>query len=130
MIEHSTMRVLHAPTLGWRNVDVLDLLTTAIGLPVHIENSGRACALAQLWAMHGAPSSSAGDFVFVSVSDGLGLGVIVRGELLRGRHNVAGEFGHVPLSMDGPRCSCGATGCWEAYVLEPRDARAVLRTSG
>ena len=116
MIEHSTMRVLHAPTLGWRNVDVLDLLTTAIGLPVHIENSGRACALAQLWAMHGGPSSSAGDFVFVSVSDGLGLGVIVRGELLRGRHNVAGEFGHVPLTMDGPRCSCGATGCWEAYV--------------
>jgi predicted NBD/HSP70 family sugar kinase len=116
MIEHSTMRVLHAPTLGWRNVDVRDLLTSAIGLPVQIENSGRACALAQLWAMHGAPSASAGDFVFVSVSDGLGIGVIVRGELLRGRHNVAGEFGHVPLTMDGPRCSCGATGCWEAYV--------------
>ena len=116
MIEHSTMRVLHAPTLGWRNVDVHDLLAAAIGLPVQIENSGRACALAQLWAMHGGTSTSAGDFVFVSVSDGLGLGVIVRGELLRGRHNVAGEFGHVPLTMDGPRCSCGATGCWEAYV--------------
>jgi predicted NBD/HSP70 family sugar kinase len=116
MIEHSTMRVLHAPTLGWRNVDVLDLLRSAIGLPVHIENSGRACALAQLWAMHGSVTSSVGDFVFVSVSDGLGLGVIVRGELLRGRHNVAGEFGHVPLAMDGPRCSCGASGCWEAYV--------------
>jgi predicted NBD/HSP70 family sugar kinase len=115
MIEHATMRVLHAPTLGWRNVDVRDLLASAIGLPVQIENSGRACALAQLWAMHGG-SPSAGDFVFVSVSDGLGLGVIVRGELLRGRHNVAGEFGHVPLTMDGPRCSCGATGCWEAYV--------------
>ena len=115
MIEHSTMRVLHAPTLGWRNVDVRDLLASAIGLPVQIENSGRACALAQLWAMHGG-SPSAGDFVYVSVSDGLGLGVIVRGELLRGRHNAAGEFGHVPLTMDGPRCSCGATGCWEAYV--------------
>jgi predicted NBD/HSP70 family sugar kinase len=116
MIEHATMRVLHAPTLGWRNVDVRDLLVSGIGLPVHIENSGRACALAQLWAMHGGTSTSIGDFVFVSVSDGLGLGVIVRGELLRGRHNVAGEFGHVPLTMDGPRCSCGATGCWEAYV--------------
>ena len=116
MIEHSTMRVLHAPTLGWRNVDVHGLLADAIGLPVHIENSGRACALAQLWAMHGGNGSSAGDFVFVSVSDGLGIGVIVRGELLRGRHNVAGEFGHVPLTMDGPRCSCGAVGCWEAYV--------------
>ena len=36
--------------------------------------------------------------------------------MLRGRHNIAGEFGHVPLSLDGPRCSCGANGCWEAYV--------------
>jgi predicted NBD/HSP70 family sugar kinase len=116
LIEHSTMRVLHAPTLGWRNVDILDSLVSAIGLPVQIENSGRACALAQLWAMHGGLPTSAGDFVFVSVSDGLGFGVIVRGELMRGRHNVAGEFGHVPLTIGGPRCSCGAAGCWEAYV--------------
>jgi predicted NBD/HSP70 family sugar kinase len=35
---------------------------------------------------------------------------------MRGRHNIAGEFGHVPLSLDGPRCSCGANGCWEAYI--------------
>jgi predicted NBD/HSP70 family sugar kinase len=116
MVEHSTMRVLHAPTLGWRNVELREPLTAALGLPVQIENSGRACALAQLWAMHDAAPAAAGDFVFVTVSDGLGLGVIVRGELLRGRHNVAGEFGHVPLTLNGPRCSCGATGCWEAYV--------------
>jgi predicted NBD/HSP70 family sugar kinase len=42
--------------------------------------------------------------------------MVVNGELMRGRRNTAGEFGHVPLSIDGPRCSCGATGCWEAYV--------------
>jgi Transcriptional regulator/sugar kinase len=36
--------------------------------------------------------------------------------VLRGRHNIAGEFGHVPLSLDGPRCACGSNGCWEAYV--------------
>jgi predicted NBD/HSP70 family sugar kinase len=116
MVEHSTMRVLHAPTLGWRNVDLREPLAAATGLPVQIENSGRACALAQLWAMHGGAVTSSGDLVFISVSDGLGVGVIIHGEVLRGRHNVAGEFGHVPLSMDGPRCSCGATGCWEAYV--------------
>lgn len=118
MIEHPSMRVLHAPQLGWRNVDLLEPLAAAVSLPVQIENSGRACALAQLWAMHtsGAPGSVGGDLIFVTVSDGLGLGVVIHGELLRGRHNVAGEFGHVPLSMTGPRCSCGATGCWEAYV--------------
>jgi predicted NBD/HSP70 family sugar kinase len=118
MIEQATMRVIHAPQLGWRNVDLRDPLAAAIGLPVQVENSGRACALAQLWAMHGTQprATVSGDLIFVTVSDGLGLGVVIHGELLRGRHNAAGEFGHVPLSMNGPRCSCGAYGCWEAYV--------------
>ena len=61
-------------------------------------------------------AAPAGDLVFVSVSDGVGVGVMIHGEVLRGRHNIAGEFGHVPLSLDGPRCSCGSNGCWEAYV--------------
>ena len=118
MIEYPTMRVLHAPQLGWRNVELRERLAAAVGLPVQIENSGRACALAQLWALQSSGSAHAagGDLVFITVSDGLGVGVVVHGELLRGRHNVAGEFGHVPLSMNGPRCSCGAIGCWEAYV--------------
>ena len=116
MVEHSSMRVLHAPTLGWRNVSLREQLSTATGLPVQIENSGRACALAQMWATRNSPTPPVGDLVFVSVSDGVGVGVIIQGDVLRGRHNIAGEFGHVPLSLDGPRCSCGANGCWEAYV--------------
>jgi predicted NBD/HSP70 family sugar kinase len=119
MVEHSTMRVLHAPTLGWRDVDLREPLAAATGLRVQIENSGRACALAQLWAMRDAAAHPAGDLVFVTVSDGVGVGVVMNGEVLRGRHNVAGEFGHIPLSLDGPRCSCGANGCWEAYVANP-----------
>jgi len=119
MVEHSTMRVLHAPTLGWRNVDLREGLAAATGLPVQIENSGRACALAQAWAMREDLGGLAGDLVFVSISDGVGVGVMIHGEVLRGRHNIAGEFGHVPLSLDGPRCSCGSNGCWEAYVSNP-----------
>ncbi len=115
MVEQGMGRVLHAPTLGWRDVDLRDPLAEAIGIPVHMENSGKACALAQLWATRSDVVAS-GSSVFVSVSDGLGVGIIINGELLRGRHNTAGEFAHVPLSVDGPRCSCGATGCWEAYV--------------
>jgi N-acetylglucosamine repressor len=116
MVERPSMRVLHAPTLGWRDVDLREMLAKATRLPVEIENSGRVCALAQLWAMHGGREGPAGDFVFVSVSDGLGVGVSYHREVLRGRHNLAGEFGHIPLSLDGPRCSCGSAGCWEAYV--------------
>jgi len=114
MTDPSSGRVLHAPTLGWRDVNLKDPLAAATGLPVHVENSGRACALAQVWATRG--DAHTGDLAFVSVSDGVGVGIVVNGEILRGRHNIAGEFGHVPLSIDGPRCSCGATGCWEAYV--------------
>ena len=143
MVNPALGRVLHAPTLGWRDVSLRDPLAAALGIPVHIENSGKACALAQLWATRSDVAASANS-VFVSVSDGVGTGVVVNGEILRGRHNTAGEFGHVPLSVDGPRCSCGATGCWEAYVsnlatlsryfgrdltdARPRDAESVTFT--
>lgn len=115
MVDPASGRVLHAPTLSWREVNLRDPLAMALGIPVQIENSGKACALAQLWATRSDVVAS-GNSVFVSVSDGVGVGIVVNGELLRGRHNTAGEFGHVPLSIDGPRCSCGATGCWESYV--------------
>jgi predicted NBD/HSP70 family sugar kinase len=115
MVDHVTGRVLHAPTLGWQNVDIREPLARAIGLPVHIENSGRACALAQSWEARNL-AAPVGDLVYVSVSDGVGVGVMINGELVRGRHNIAGEFAHMPLSLDGPRCSCGARGCWESYI--------------
>ena len=115
MTDSLTSRVINAPTLDWHDVDIKEALSAATGLPVHVENSGRACALAQMWATRGI-ASAIGDLVFVSVSDGVGVGIVINGEILRGRHNIAGEFGHVPLSIDGPRCSCGATGCWEAYI--------------
>ncbi len=114
MTDAGSGRVLHAPTLGWRDVDLKDALSAATALPVQIENSGRACALAQVWATRGGGHE--GNLAFVSVSDGVGVGIVINGEIVRGRHNIAGEFAHVPISVDGPRCSCGATGCWEAYV--------------
>jgi predicted NBD/HSP70 family sugar kinase len=114
MVESDAGRVLLAPNLGWSNLQLRDPMAAALGLPVQIENSGKACALAQLWAAGGAKVPS--DFVYITVSDGLGVGVVIGGELVRGHHNIAGEFGHVPLNIDGPRCGCGATGCWEAYV--------------
>jgi N-acetylglucosamine repressor len=115
MVDHRTGRVLNAPTLGWRDVDVRDQLAAATGLPVQIENSGRACSLAHLWLERGEAAATQ-SFVYISVSDGVGVGIVVGGELMRGRDHIAGEFGHMPLSLDGPRCMCGMTGCWESYV--------------
>ena len=115
MVDRDGENVLHAPALGWRDLPLRRPLAAATGLPVVIENSGKACALSLMWSARGDANPPA-DLVFVSVSDGVGVGVTVRGEILRGRHNTAGEFGHVPLSVDGPPCACGARGCWEAYV--------------
>jgi len=134
MVDPGTGRVLHAPTLRWRNVDLQARLALATGLPVHVENSGRACALAQVWEARNV-AARVRNLVFVSVSDGIGVGVVVNGELLRGRHNIAGEFAHMPLSIDGPRCSCGAIGCWEAHIsnlatLTRYFGRPQERTSG
>jgi predicted NBD/HSP70 family sugar kinase len=115
MVDQRTGLILNAPALGWRGVDIRDKLAAATGLPVQIENSGRACALAQLWLVRG-DATRPNSFVFISVSDGVGVGMVVNGELVRGQDHIAGEFGHVPLNLDGPRCMCGSSGCWEAYI--------------
>lgn len=116
MLDRKTGIVLNAPTLGWLNIDLLSPLQAEFeGIGIQLENSGKACALSQIWTTRGVVSSH-NDIVFVSVSDGVGVGVVINGELMRGKHNTAGEFGHVPLSIDGPPCSCGASGCWEAYI--------------
>jgi predicted NBD/HSP70 family sugar kinase len=114
MVDQRTGRILKAPALGWNGVDLRERLSVATRLPVHIENSARACALAQLWLERG--ESRPQSFAYVSVADGLGVGIVVNGELLRGHSHIAGEFGHTPLNLDGPQCMCGARGCWEAYT--------------
>ncbi|HBB87711.1 MAG TPA: hypothetical protein DC047_08865 [Blastocatellia bacterium] len=114
MVDQRTGRVLNAPALGWRGVDIRSKIAAATDLPVHVENSGRACALAQLWLEKAETAGQS--FVYVSVSDGVGTGIVMNGELIRGRDHIAGEFGHMPIDLDGPRCMCGANGCWEAYT--------------
>jgi len=115
MVDQRTGLILNAPALGWRGVEIRDKLAAATGLPVQIENSGRACALAQLWLVRGE-ATGPNSFVFISVSDGVGVGMVVNGELVRGHDHIAGEFGHIPVNLDGPRCMCGSSGCWEAYI--------------
>jgi predicted NBD/HSP70 family sugar kinase len=115
MVDQNTGRVLNAPALGWKDVDFRKPLAMATGLPVQIQNSGRACTLDLLWLQRGDVARLQ-NFVYVGVSDGVGIGIVVNGELLRGADHIAGEFAHVPLNLDGPRCMCGATGCWEAYI--------------
>ena len=118
MVDYATHRVLNAPTLGWRDVDLKGPLGEATGFPVFLENSGKACALAQMWGGQ-RNETHVEDLAFVTVSDGVGVGIVMHGQVLRGRHNMAGEYGHIPLDLGGPKCACGATGCWETFISNP-----------
>ncbi len=117
VVEGETGRLLNAPTLGWTDVDFLTPLRAAFDFPVHIERDAVACALARIWLGENA-GEDARSFVYVTVSEGVGTGLVVDGRVVRGSRHAAGEFGHVPLSFDGPLCSCGARGCWEAYASD------------
>jgi N-acetylglucosamine repressor len=142
MVDKTSGRVLNAPQLGWKNVDIRDVLARATGLPVQIENAPVACALAHMW-LGQTGTDTPRDFVYVTISDGVGAGVVVNGEVVRGHGSSAGEFGHVPLDPDGPECMCGARGCLETYTsnlatlsrylgheFSPVVARELLTTSG
>jgi N-acetylglucosamine repressor len=115
MVDEASGRVLNAPQLGWRDVDIAVPLSRALRLPVRIENAPVACASAKMWLGRGTGASTH-DFAYVIVSDGIGVGLVADGRVLRGATSTAGEFGHLPLSMSGPRCLCGREGCWEAYT--------------
>lgn len=114
MVDQKTGRILNAPQLGWKDVEIRSALAAATGLPVQVENAPIACALSKMWL--GQREGDTGDFVYVTVSEGVGAGVVVNGEVVRGSTHTAGEFGHVPINADGPRCLCGARGCWEAHT--------------
>jgi len=131
MVDRRGGRVLYAPRLGWRDVDLRDALATHVGIPVFVESAPIACALARLWSLTGSESRAVNNFAYVSVSDGVGVGIVVSGEVLRGEAHTAGEFGHVSLDPHGPLCACGRRGCWEAFACNSATSmRYIAEVSG
>ena len=72
-------------------------------------------------------SRAVNNFAYVSVSDGVGVGIVDKGEVLRGEHHTAGELGHVSLDPNGPLCACGQRGCWEAFACNSATVGALCR---
>jgi len=121
---------MHVP--GWEKVDLVREMSTAFGLPVCIENDGNTGALGE--HRHGAGRGTR-YMAFLNVSTGIGGGVILDGQLYRGAHGLAAEFGH--MVMDGrdtaPQYAAGKPGVLEALACGPaieRDGRAKLASLG
>ena len=111
-INATTQRLVFAPNLHWPATDIKSRLEEETGLTVVLENAANACALYEMWFGH----SNFRNLVAITVSEGIGTGIIADGRLLRSTSGMAGEFGHVPLELEGPMCSCGNQGCWETLA--------------
>jgi len=113
-----------APNLpGWRQVPVRDRLEQQLGCPCLIEHDANLGALAEHRRGTGRGTQ---DFVYVTVSTGIGAGLILGGRLYRGHQGSAGEFGHMVILPDGPLCNCGNRGCLEALA----SGTAIAREAG
>lgn len=106
-------RLVFAPNLHWRDFDIHSPIMKATGLEVEMENAANACVLAAVWFDR---LEECQNFVVVTVSEGIGTGILVNGRLVHGMNGMAGEFGHVPLVPEGPQCGCGSRGCWEVFA--------------
>jgi predicted NBD/HSP70 family sugar kinase len=113
-IELATQRLVFAPNLGWTDFDLKAPLERATGLPVELENAANACALAEVW--FGRHAHGLSNLVAVTVSEGIGTGLILNHQLVQGAGGLAGEFGHTTIVEDGLKCGCGNRGCWEVYA--------------
>ena len=112
-----------ATNLGWHNVQVRALFGQKTGLRTRIEHLGRAKARAEATWGKGAGHKS---FVCLEIGSGLGAGVMLDGYILSGANASAGEVGHTPIDIRGPRCGCGMNGCWETFCSSPAIRRLLL----
>lgn len=118
LVDPATGSAVYIPYFQWRDIPVSQVISTAVGLPVIIDNDANAVALAELW--FGRPEvSDARDFILVLVAEGVGTGIIFDGQVYRGQRGAAGEFGHMVIGTNAPvPCSCGKHDCWEAFSSE------------
>lgn len=110
-----------APNLpGWENVPLRDMLTERFGVPAFVGNDADVAALAEhrFGAGKGLP-----DLVYLTISTGIGGGMIFDNRLFTGGHGLGGEVGHMAIDPHGPKCTCGNVGCLEVLASGTAIAR-------
>lgn len=113
-VDVATQKLVFAPNLGWKDFDLKTPLEKATQLPVELENAANSCALSEI--CFGRRAEGLRNLVIVTVSEGIGCGLVLNHQLVQGSTGTAGEFGHAALVQDGLECSCGNRGCWEMYA--------------
>ena len=115
--------VISAPNIpGWQNLSISDRLRSEFGVPVYLGNDANLAALGELKFGSGQGHS---DLLYLTISTGIGGGIIIGKKVVSGAHGMAGELGHVVAIPDGPMCSCGKKGHIEAVASGTAIARYV-----
>ena len=115
----------HPPNFNWG--DTIPLASTVEGLfnlPVTITNDAKAAALGELKC---GIAKGMKNFIVLTLGTGLGSGIIVNGQLLKGAHGMAGEMGHISVKSKGRKCNCGLRGCLETYASVTGVKRTVFK---
>jgi glucokinase len=116
--------ILSPPNLpGWDNFPIIEIIEKRLGVPARLENDANAAALGE--ARYGA-ARGLSDIVYITISTGIGGGIIIDGKLLHGINDGAGEVGHITVLPEGPMCGCGARGCLEALCSGTSIARRAV----
>ncbi|MEM7424332.1 MAG: ROK family protein, partial [Pseudomonadota bacterium] len=104
-----------SPILRGTPVNVRDLVSQHLDCPLFIDNDANLATLAELWFGLGRKET---DFLVVTIEHGVGMGIVIDGQLFRGARGLGAEFGHIKVQVDGALCRCGQRGCLEAYVAD------------
>jgi glucokinase len=112
-IDAATGLVHFAPNLGWKQFPLAQEMMNRLKIPVKITNDVRAAAWGE-W-LYGA-GKGCQDLICLFVGTGIGAGIVSNGHMLSGSNNAAGEVGHIPIALNGPLCTCGNRGCFEAIA--------------
>lgn len=129
-IDYSRGMVVGPPLLtGWDRVDLRESLGAATGFPVFLDKDSTAAAHGELWI---SDDRAAQNFAFIYMGTGIGAGLVVNGEVVRGASNNVGEIGHLSTGADAPVCECGRNGCvglatMPAYLVSEATSAGILQ---
>ena len=125
IIDSDKGKVIFSPNLpGWHNVPLRDVVEQNFGISTYLGNDATLAALGE-WCF--GVKKKVANLIYITVSTGIGGGIIADGKLYTGSRGIAGEIGHMTIDVNGPRCNCGNIGCWETLASGTALAREAVK---
>jgi len=125
VIDSANGKVIFSPNLpAWHEVPLREAIEQRFGIPAYLGNDANLAALGE-WRF--GVEKKVANLIYITVSTGIGGGIIADGKLYTGACGAAGEIGHMTIDVNGPRCRCGNIGCWETLASGTALAREAVK---